>query len=58
MTSDTELAPNTTKINLIGTKDRIVKPWHSDVTYLIEGGSHLMVYEGAETISRIIKELI
>jgi len=43
MTSDTELAPNITKINLIGTKDRIVKPWHSDVTYLIEGGSHLMV---------------
>ena len=55
---DTELAPNITKINLIGTKDRIVKSWHNDTTHLIEGGSHFMVYEQAEIISRIIREFV
>ena len=55
---DHELAPSITKVNLIGTKDRIVKSWSNDTTHLIEGGSHFMVYEQAETVSRIIRELV
>jgi pimeloyl-ACP methyl ester carboxylesterase len=55
---DTELAPGITKVNLIGSKDRIVKPWHNDTTHLIEGGSHFMVYEHAEIVSGMIRELV
>ena len=55
---DHELAPSITKVNLIGTKDRIVKSWSNDTTHLIEGCSHFMVYEQAETVSRIIRELV
>ena len=55
---DHELAPGIAKINLIGTKDRIVKRWHSESTHLIEGGSHFMVYEQAEAVSNIIRNFI
>lgn len=44
--------------NIIGDCDRIVRLWRNDTTYVVKGGSHFMVYDRAEEISRIIREIV
>ena len=53
-----ELAQDVVKFNLIGSNDRIVKFWHNETTYEISGGSHFMVFEEADAVSRIIQNVI
>lgn len=52
------LAPGIVKHNIIGTKDRIIGKWSNEWTYKIDGGSHFMVYEKSEAVSRIIKSIV
>lgn len=52
------LSVNTIKYNLLGTSDRIIKPWKNKTTFMIEGGSHFMVYDEAKEISDIINRLL
>ena len=52
------LASEITKYSLIGNKDRIIKPWKIDTTYIVEGGSHIMVFDMAAEVSAIIREII
>lgn len=44
--------------NIIGDRDRIVRLWRNDTTFLIKGGSHFMVYERANEITVIIREVV
>lgn len=44
--------------NIIGSHDRIVKLWKNDTTFLIEGGSHFMVYDRAKEVTKIIRAII
>lgn len=44
--------------NIIGDRDRIVHLWRNDTTYVVKGGSHFMVYDRAEEVSRIIREIL
>lgn len=44
--------------NIIGDCDRIVNLWRNDTTYVIKGGSHFMVYDRAEEISGIIRQIL
>ena len=52
------LAIDVKKYSLIGSIDRVVKPWKIESTYLVEGGSHFMVYDKAEEISDIIRGIV
>ena len=52
------LASEITKYSLIGNKDRIIKPWKIETTYIIESGSHFMVFDMAAEVSAIIREII
>jgi len=53
-----ELCPNVIKYNLIGNKDMIMKPWQNETSFLIEGGSHFMVFDKANEITEIISEIV
>jgi len=53
-----ELASGIIKYNIIGTKDRIVKLWKNDSTFIIEGGSHFMVYDHANEVSSALQKII
>jgi hypothetical protein len=44
-------------IQILGSKDRVFPPGPAPVDYLIEGGSHFMVWSHAEEISRILNNL-
>jgi len=46
------------KYNLIGGKDKIVKTWRNESTYVIDSGSHFMVYDNAEEVSAVIKQIV
>ncbi len=52
------LAIDVKKYSLIGSIDRVVKPWKIESTYIVEGGSHFMVYDKAEEISDIIRGIV
>jgi len=43
--------------NIIGNKDKILKTWKNDQTIIINEGSHFMVYEQAEEVTRAIKRI-
>ncbi|GAA4390856.1 alpha/beta hydrolase [Hymenobacter koreensis] len=44
-------------VQILGTKDRIFPPGPRKVEYLIEGGTHFMVYSHAAEVSRILNLL-
>lgn len=44
--------------NIIGTKDRIVMTWKNESTYIVPNGSHLMVYDNAEEVTEIIRNIL
>ncbi|WP_400192976.1 alpha/beta fold hydrolase [Hymenobacter sp. B81] len=44
-------------VQILGTRDRIFPPGPSKVEYLIEGGTHFMVYSHAAEVSRILNQL-
>ncbi len=55
---DQPIKPEIIKYNVIGTQDRIIDMWKNETTYEIEGGSHFMVYEKADEVSRILNQII
>lgn len=44
--------------NILGDRDRIVHLWSNDTTYVVNGGSHFMVYDRAEAVTGIIREIL
>ncbi|MEQ1744021.1 MAG: alpha/beta hydrolase [Saprospiraceae bacterium] len=44
--------------NIIGDRDRIVRLWKNDTTFLIKGGSHFMVYDRSEEVTKIIRHIV
>lgn len=44
--------------NIIGDRDRIVRLWRNDTTYVVKGGSHFMVYDRAEEVTNIIRRIL
>lgn len=44
--------------NILGDRDRIVHLWKNDTTYVVNGGSHFMVYDRAEAVTGIIREIL
>lgn len=49
---------NLSVINIIGTKDRIIRQWSNDSTYVIKGGSHFMVYDQSKQITEVLNTII
>ncbi len=49
---------NLTLNNIIGNKDRVVLTWRNDTTFIVEGGSHFMVFDNAIEVTNLIKEII
>ena len=44
--------------NILGDRDRIVQLWRNDTTYVVKGGSHFMVYDRAEEVTGIIRDIL
>ncbi|OON65598.1 alpha/beta fold hydrolase [Hymenobacter sp. CRA2] len=44
-------------VQILGSRDRVFPPGPASVEYLIEGGTHFMVYSRAEEIARILNQL-
>ncbi len=53
-----EVNENIIAHNIIGNSDKILKLWKNEHTHIIDGGSHFMVYEKADEITPIIKEIV
>ena len=44
--------------NIIGGKDRLVKRWSNEHTFLIEEGGHLMVVERAHEVNHLLEQIL
>lgn len=55
---ESQLAENVKKYNLIGNKDKIVKTWKNETTFIIENGSHFMVFDKAVEVSNFINQIL
>lgn len=44
--------------NIIGDKDRILRLWKNENTSIVTSGGHFMVYENANEVNKILKQLI
>ena len=55
---DVILAPDILKYSIIGDKDKVVKPWIIETTYIVEDGSHFMVFDKAREVTKIISSII
>ena len=55
---DVLLAPDILKYSIIGDKDKVVKPWIIETTYIVEDGSHFMVFDKAKEVTKIISSII
>ena len=55
---DVILAPDILKYSIIGDKDKVVKPWIIETTFIVEDGSHFMVFDKAKEVTKIISSII
>lgn len=49
---------NITLFNILGNKDRILSRWSNPNSFIIDGGSHFMVYDKADELTEILAEIL
>ena len=47
--------PGLTLCHMVGNEDHLVKPWKADHSFIVNHAGHLMVFENAREINRLLK---